>query len=156
MSRRTIHALKSWAAALNETPGEQYVHYTELWTGNHFGFRATAAFGDWTVGLESEELRFGLCAFIYIFLPSDPRFLKGNSTLRCCHTAIRRQNLWRVFREVFCDKDNTVTLPQPASRSSTSIAHFLIFQVEFWLHWAYSAGNCCEPVADYMCGWRVC
>lgn len=64
LSRRTIHALKSWAAALNETPGEQYVHYTEPWMGNHFGSRAAAAFGNWMGGLESEELCFRLCVFI--------------------------------------------------------------------------------------------
>ena len=40
--------------------------------GNHFGSRATAAFGDWMVGLESEELDFRLCVFILIFLSFDP------------------------------------------------------------------------------------
>lgn len=64
--------------------------------GNHFGFRATAAFGDWMVGLESEELYIGLCVFIEMFPCSNPCFLKGNSSLRCRNAIIQRQFVMHV------------------------------------------------------------
>lgn len=67
------------AAALNETPGEQYVYYTGLWMANHFGSRATTAFGDWMLWLECEDLHLG-CGFFYTW-NMWKSLLQGNSTL---------------------------------------------------------------------------
>lgn len=55
LSQRTIHALKSWAAALNETPGEQNVHHTEPRMGNRSGSWAPVAFrmGRWVHNLKN-------------------------------------------------------------------------------------------------------
>lgn len=36
--------------------------------GNHLGSRATTAFGDWILRLESEELHLRLCVFIFILM----------------------------------------------------------------------------------------
>lgn len=86
LSQRTIHALKSWAAALNETPGEQYGHYTEQWMEkNHFGSQATVAFGRLDGGSGIWRIIFQFVCFHFTFITVGRiSFLKGELHPHIC------------------------------------------------------------------------